>query len=139
MPDEIRVEVDPAAVRELFADWNGPVGRAVQQVVDIVEDIARMEAPVSPVGGKFSPPGFLKSATRESDEHHFDDEGHVLGLVGAPGYPYSFISTFRSHKGYTVNPRSARHPGRVTTRPARDDYLARAIEAAPEIVIGRPD
>lgn len=132
---EIRVDIDPRAVEELFSDWNGPVGQAVEQVTQIVEDIARLEAPVSPVGSKFAPPGFLKTFTRESEEHHFDDQGHVLGLVGAPRYPFNFIA---SHAGFTHNPRSGRRPGRGSVRRADDNYLQRAIDAAPEIVIGEP-
>jgi hypothetical protein len=135
---EIRVDVDPAAVRELFGDWNGPVGQAVQRVTEVIESIAKMEAPVSRDGSKFAWPGYLKAFTRESAEHHYDDEGHVLGLVGAPSYPYSFIANPASRKGYTVNPRSAKRPGRATRRKADDRYLERAIEAAPHITIGEP-
>ena len=138
MAREIRVDVDPAAVRELMSDWNGPVGQAVEQVTAEIEDIARFLAPVGRKGSKFSPPGHLKTWTRQSVEHHYAPDGTVQGLVGAPVYPFAFISNFRSHKGYTVNPRSARHPGRVTTRRADNDYLSRAIEAAPHIVIGEP-
>jgi hypothetical protein len=131
--DEIRVDIDPAAVRELFSDWNSPVGQAVGEVTSIVHDLAQAMAPVSAQGSKFSPPGHLKAFTRESAEHHYDDEGFVQGLVGAPQYPFNFIA---SHAGYTHNPRSGRRPGRGSVRKADDDYLARAIDAAPHIVIG---
>jgi hypothetical protein len=133
MADEIRVDVDQRAVDELFRDWNGPVGDAVQQVVDEVVGLARSMAPVSPVGSRFAPPGFLRDFTRESAEHHYDEDGHVLGLVGAPQYPFNFIA---SHSGVTANPRSGKRRGRASYRSADDDYLARAIDAAPHIVIG---
>jgi hypothetical protein len=136
--DDIRVEVDDRAVRELFSDWNGPVGQAVEQVTQIVEDNARILAPISPIGSLFAPRGFLKIRTRTSEEHHYDADGHVIGLVGAPRYPYNFIANPTSHKGYTVNPRSAKHPGRVTTRRATDNYLEDAINSAPHIIIGEP-
>lgn len=135
MADDIVVHIDPAAVREIFHDWNGPVGEAVEQVTREVVDIARALAPVSPVGSKFAPPGFLKAGTRTSAEHHYDDQGQVLGLVGAPQYPFNFIA---SHAGITANPRSGRRRGRASVRRATDDYLARAIDAAPHIVIGTP-
>jgi hypothetical protein len=135
MAEDIRVDVDQRAVAELFRDWNGPVGEAVQQVTEIVEDTARFLAPVSPVGSKFAPPGFLKTWTRQSIEHHYDPQtGEIRGLVGAPQYPFNFIA---SHSGFTANPRSGKHPGRGSRRKATDDYLARAIDAAPRIVIGR--
>jgi hypothetical protein len=134
MTDEIRVDIDPRAVDELFRDWHGPVGQAVQQVVDEVVGLARSMAPVSPVGSRYAPPGYLRDFTRESAEHHYDpDTGNVLGLVGAPQYPFNFIA---SHSGFTANPRSGKHPGRGSRRKATDDYLARAIDAAPRIVIG---
>jgi hypothetical protein len=136
---EIRVDIDERAVEDLFSSWSSPVGQAVQQVTDEIEAIAKMEAPVSRDGSKFAWPGYLKVFTRESQEHHFDDQGHVMGLVGAPSYPYNFIANPASRKGYTVNPRSARRPGRVTRRKADDRYLERAVDAAPVIVIGRPE
>lgn len=136
MADEIRVDVDPAAVGELFRDWNGPVGDAVQQVTAEVVDLARSMAPVSRVGSKFAPPGFLKAFTRESLEHHYSEDGTtILGLAGAPQYPFNFIA---SHSGYTANPRAGKRPGRGSRRRAADNYLARAIDAAPHIVIGKP-
>ena len=139
MADEVTVEMNDAAIRELFGDWNGPVGEAVQDVVDEIEIIARGLAPISEVGSKLSPPGFLKLNTRESSEHHYDGDGQIIGLVGAPRYPYNFIANPTSHKGVTANPRSGKRRGRASVRKADDDYLVRAIELAPEIVIGEPD
>jgi len=122
----------------MFSSWDGPVGQAVQEVTDEIEWLARLAAPVSPVGSKFSPPGTLKVLTRTSVEHHYTDDGHVFGLIGAPVYPFAFISNFRSGKGFTWNARSGKHPGRRSFRKADDNYLQRAIDAAPEIVIGQP-
>lgn len=139
MTDEIRVDIDPRAVRELFSDWNGPVGQAVERVADEVLDLARFMAPVSATGSKFAPPGYLKERTHKAVEHHFDDQGLVLGLVGAPRYPFNFLANPTSHKGFTWNPRSGKHPGRPSKRRADDDFLERAIEAAPHIEIGRPE
>jgi hypothetical protein len=135
---DIRVDVDPAAVREMWADHHGPVGQAVELVTQMTEGIATDQAPVSPIGSRYAPIGYLKEHTRTSAEHHYDDQGFVIGLVGAPVFPFAFISNFRSRKGYTVNPRSARHPGRMTVRRADDNYLDRAIELAPHIEIGDP-
>lgn len=136
MAEEIRVEVDEQAVRELFSDWHGPVGQAVGEVVQIVEDTARALAPVSPIGSEFAPRGFLKEHTQQSAEHHFDDEGQVLGLIGAPRFPFNFVANPTSRKGFTYNARSAKHPGRFTVRKAADNYLEDAVDTAPHIVIG---
>lgn len=136
MADEVRVDVDPAALRELLRDWRGPVGVAVDEVAHEVAGIARALAPVSATGSPLSPPGHLKASTRTSAEHHYDDTtGEVLGLVGAPSYPFNFIS---NAAGFTHNPRSGKRPGRGSVRRADDDYLARAIDEAPHLVIGEP-
>jgi hypothetical protein len=136
MADDITVTVDPAAVRDLFRDWNGPVGQAVDEVTREVAEIARELAPVSPVGSRFAPPGYLRANTRTSAEHHYDETtGEVLGLVGAPVYPFAFIS---NDKGFTHNPRSGKRAGRASVRKATDDYLDRALDAAPHIVFGEP-
>ena len=135
---DVRIEIDERAIRELFSDWNGPVGQAIEQVTREVADIARSLVPISPIGSLFAPRGFLKEHTRTSEEHHYDDQGNVIGLVGAPRLPYNMIANPTSHKGYTVNPRSAKHPGRYTTRRADDNYLERAIDLAPHIEIGEP-
>ena len=137
MADEVQATVDDRAVRDLFTSWDSAVGEAVQEVVDEIEAIAFAAAPISEVGSKFSPPGHLKAFTRQSIEHHYDDAtGEVLGLIGAPAFPYSFIA---SKSGFTHNPRSGRHPGRGSVRKADDDYLQRAIDAAPELTIGEPE
>jgi hypothetical protein len=134
--DDIVVIVDPAAVREMFRDWGGPVGQAVDEVTREIADIAQALAPVSPHGSRLAPPGFLREHTRPSAEHHYDDAtGEVLGLAGAPVYPFAFISNVH---GFTHNPRSGKRPGRGSVRKADDDYLARAVDAAPHIVIGTP-
>jgi hypothetical protein len=138
MAEEIRVDIDQAALRELYTNPDGPVWSAVNQVTEIVQGIAQGLAPVSVIGSKFSPPGNLKLLTRTSAEHHFGDDGMPLGLVGAPLMPYAPISNFRSLKGWTANARSARHPGRFTVRKASNDYLVTAIEIAPHIVLGSP-
>jgi hypothetical protein len=136
---EIRVDVDPAAVEELFSSWDGPVGQAVADVTDEIEFLARLAAPVSRTGGSpLAPSGTLKLLTRIAAQHHYDDDGHVLGLVGAPRYPFNFIANPTSNKGFTHNPRSGRRPGRGSVRRADDNYLERAVEEAPEIVIGDP-
>jgi hypothetical protein len=132
---DITVTVDPAALRDLWRSWDGPVGQAVGQVTAEVEEIARFLAPVSATGSKFAPPGYLKSSTRESAERHYsDDRSSVMGLVGASRYPFNFIS---AKSGYVANPRSGKHPGRASSRRADDDFLARAIDSAPHIIIGR--
>ena len=132
---DITVTVDPAALRDLFRSWDGPVGQAVGQVTAEVEEIARFLAPVSATGSKFAPPGYLKSSTRESAEHHYSDDGSsVMGLVGASRYPFNFIS---AKSGYVANPRSGKRPGKGSSRRADDDFLARAIDSAPHIIIGR--
>ncbi len=127
---EVRVVVDERAVRELFSDWNGPVGKAVAAMTDEVEAAARIMAPVSARGSKYAWPGYLKAWTREAVEHHYDDQGFVLGLVGAPVYPYAFVSNFHSRKGYTVN------RGHRSVRRADDRYLDDALDSVPYRIFG---
>ena len=135
---DVIVDVDERAVRDLFTDWRSPVGRAVEIVVDEIENIATGLAPVSPIGSRLAPRGFLRESVHQSAEHHYDPDGHVIGLVGVAVFPYSFISNFRSHKGWTANARSAKHPGRFTTRRADNNFMERALEIAPHITIGQP-
>jgi hypothetical protein len=134
MADEVRIVVDPAAVRELMRDWSGPVGQAVDAVTQEVADTARFLAPVSPVGSPLAPPGYLRANTRVSAEHHYTDDGSaVLGLAGAPNYPFAFIA---NDAGITRNPRAGKRRGRASVRRATDDFLAAALEAAPFITFG---
>lgn len=130
MADDIRVVIDERAVAELARDWSGPVGDAIDQVTGELADLARTEAPVSATGSKGSPPGALKLFTRESLEHHHDDLGNILGLVGAPRYPYNFLANPTSHKGYT------RNRGGRSVRRADDDYLNRVVDQYPFHEIG---
>jgi hypothetical protein len=118
-----RVEVDDKAVRALFADWDGPVGEAIATVTDEIEVIAEFLAPVSVKGSVFSPPGHLKEFTRKSLERHTGDDGFVLGLVGAPRFPYDFVATPKSHLGTLNRGRKSRR------RP--DNYLRTAEESIP--------
>lgn len=82
-----RVEIDEAAIQEMLRDWQSPVGRAIQDATQIVEDTARISAPVSPKGSKLAPIGFLKANTRQSLDLHHDADGVIMGLVGAARYP----------------------------------------------------
>lgn len=125
MTGAARVDVDDRAVRELFADWSGPVGEAIDAVAGEIEVIAEFLAPVSVKGSKFSPPGHLKEFTRKSVGHHYGDDGFVLGLVGAPVYPFAFVANFKSRKGFT------RNRGGRTVRRGDNDYLRTAEESIP--------
>lgn len=133
-----KVDISDQAVRELFSDWSGPVGAAIDDAAHEVADIARQLAPVgskvvrSKAGTVYSYPGRLKELTRVSAEHHYDNDGFCLGLVGAPRYPYNFLATPTSHKGFT------RNRGGRSVRPAADDYLRRALELAPPREWGAP-
>lgn len=118
-----RVEIDEAAIREMLKDWDSPLGQAIQDAVDVVEDTARVTAPVSPKGSKLAPPGFLKENTRQSLEQHHDDEGIIMGLVGTPRYPGNFISNPTSRKGYTWN------RGHGSTRPGDNQFLPDALNS----------
>jgi len=120
--DGVEAEAD-AQVQAMLRDWDSPVGRAFQDAVDIVEEAARITAPISPVGSKLAPAGFLKANTRQSAELHHDDAGIILGLVGAARYPYNFIANPTSDKGFTWN------RGRRTTRPGRNNYLPDALNS----------
>lgn len=125
---DVTVQISDKAVRDLFSDWSGPVGQAIDEATAEVETVARIAAPVSPKGSVYSPPGNLKAFTRQALEHHYDDQGLVLGLVGAIRYPYNFVATPKSHLG-TLNRghRSRRRP---------DNYLADALNSAPFTVWG---
>ena len=118
----IEAEIE-AQIQVMLRNWDSPLGRAFQDAVDIVEDTARISAPVSPVGSKLAPAGFLKANTRQSTELHHDDAGVILGLVGAARYPYNFIANPASQKGFTWN------RGRRSTRPGRNNYLPDALNS----------
>lgn len=112
-----KVEIDESAIKEMMRDWESPVGRAIQDATQIVEDTARISAPVSPKGSKLAPIGFLKANTRQSLELHHDADGVIMGLVGSPRYPMNFISNPTSRKGFTWN------RGHKTFRPGDNQYL----------------
>ncbi len=132
MPD---VSIDQRAIDAMFSDWDSDVGRAIRAATDVVADAAVAMAPVSPVGSKYAPPGYLKEHTRQAVTLHHGDDGHVLGLVGAVRYPFSFIS---NAKGYTDNPRAGRRRGRASRRRAEDNYLGRALDALAGFTWGGP-
>lgn len=116
-----RVTIDEAAIQAMLRDWSSPLGRAIQDAVDVVEDAARVTAPVSPKGSKLAPPGFLKANTRQSLEQHKDAEGIIMGLVGSPRFPMNFTSNPTSRKGYTWN------RGHQTFRPGDNQYLSDSL------------
>jgi hypothetical protein len=125
--DNVRLEGVEAEIEDqiqaMLRNWDSPLGRAFQDATDIVEEAARIAAPVSPKGSKLAPIGFLKATTRQSLERHKDDEGIIMGLVGASRYPYNFIANPTSHKGYTWN------RGRKSYRKADNDYLKDSLNS----------
>jgi hypothetical protein len=93
--------------------------------------------PVSPIGSKYAPPGYL--ASRVTPDYNHNDDGTILGLVGIPKigtnsnrYPYPFIN---SGKGGTRTIRNQYSLGAKSWRPgsrhgysygemfARNDFL----------------
>ena len=118
-----RVTIDEAAIQAMMRDWDSPLGRAIQDATGIVEDAARISAPVSPKGSKLAPIGFLKAGTRQSLELHHDAEGIIMGLVGTPRYPGNFVSNPTSRKGYTWN------RGRKSYRPGDNQFLPDALNS----------
>ena len=117
-----RVTIDESAIADMLRDWNSPLGQAMQDATELVEDTARISAPVSPKGSKFAPIGFLKASTRKSLEQHKDADGVIMGLVGAAHYPYNFIANPSSHKGVTRNRNG-------TFRPGDNNYLNDALNS----------
>lgn len=118
-----RVEIDEAAIQAMLRDWESPVGQAIQDATQIVEDTARITAPVSPKGSRLAPIGFLKANTRQSLDLHHDDAGVIMGLVGSPRYPMNFTSNPTSLKGFTWN------RGRRTFRPGDNQYLSDSLNS----------
>lgn len=121
-----RVEIDEAAIDAMFRDWESPVGRAMQDAVGIVEDAARITAPVSPKGSKLAPIGFLKASTRQSLEQHKDDEGVIMGLVGTASYPGNFVS---NPAGRLIGKTFTWNRGRRSTRPGDNQFLPDALNS----------
>lgn len=120
--NEVHIEGIEADVQAMLRDWDSALGRAFQDATQIVEDTARIAAPVSPKGSKLAPIGYLKGNTRQSLERHYNEDGIIMGLVGAPRYPYNFIANPTSHKGYTRN-----RDG--TPRPGDNDYLKDSLNS----------
>lgn len=129
-----KVEIDPGWIQEAMRDWDSPVGKAIILATEQVSVIAKAKAPVSPVGSLFAPTGFLKSHTGESATRHHDTDGTVLGLVGAPVYPFAFISNFKSRKGFTWNPPGRN--GRRTKRPGNNNFLSDALDSLAFFEVG---
>jgi hypothetical protein len=94
MNDDIRIQIDDAAVAEMFSDWSSDIGRYIAGLTDAAEITAKSLAPVSSRGSKYAPPGTLKRQVHSVYSHSAD--GSVMGLVGisrssTKGYPYNFI------------------------------------------------
>jgi hypothetical protein len=122
---DVTVGIDPATLEEWASDWDSPIGQAVANAVEVVEDEAKIIAPVSRAGGSpLAPAGFLKASVRAVENTHHDADGHVMGLVATSSYPYGFISTYKSRAGYTRNVDG-------TVRPATQRFLEDAIRSAP--------
>ena len=94
-----------------------PVGQAIADAAQAVEDTAKIIAPVSAKGSPLSPPGTLKARTRVSEGRHHDPvTGYVLGLVGSPALDNNW-----SNGAITV---AAARPARAAVRADSDDPRA---------------
>jgi hypothetical protein len=100
----VETEIE-AQIQVMLRDWDSPLGRVFQDATQIVEDTARIAAPVSPKGSKLAPIGFLKATTRQSLERHHDDEGIIMGLVGASRYPLQLYRESNQSQGLHLEPR----------------------------------
>lgn len=125
MADNVRVEIDQAAVDALFTSWESPVGVYIERLTEEVHAAALALAPVSPVGSKYAPVGYLKTRVAIARQHD-DATGVVLGLVGVPlhagsRYPLPFISNPRG------STRNANQHGHYGYRAAQDRFLLVAL------------
>ena len=117
------VNINEAAVAEMFSDPAGPVAELIYELTDNVRTLAKASAPVSPTGSAFSPPGTLKAKVRVTHGHAAD--GTVQGRVSAPGYPYWFIA---NSKGVTRNANKVHGTVRYYgTRPAMNNFMVYAL------------
>lgn len=137
---DVQVEISEAAVLAMYCDTDpyGPIGRIIQAATERVGDYQQLTAPVSPVGSKYAPPGFLRSATGAAQELHTDPAtGFVIGYAGTRtnrhggGFPYplAFIS----------NPAGrTRNRGGKSWRAAVNRYIQRALNSLESFVYGAP-
>lgn len=114
-------------------DWSSPVGEIIRAATERVADYQRFAAPVSPVGSKFAPPGFTKSAITEAEPVHYGDDGRILGLAGSRtnkhggAYPYP-IAFFSNAAGSTWN------RGHRSKRRADNRFLTEALQSLASFV-----
>lgn len=111
-----------------FAEWlrtafDSPVVKALKDAADELHAEAVALAPMSAVGSRGAPPGYLKSRVAESDIKHSDD-GSLTVFVGVPlrdgsRFPLPFIS---NDSGVTFN------RGHKSARHADDDFLGEALD-----------
>lgn len=116
------VRLDDAAIAEMFADPGGFIADYLDEVAQEVTDTAKILAPVSSRGSRYSRPGNLKAAIKH--EAGMSAEGTVMQTVSAPGYPAWFVGNW---KRVTQNANLYGHYGE---RPADKLFLRDSINAA---------
>jgi hypothetical protein len=122
--NDVRIQIDDAAVAEMFSDWQSDIGRYIAGLTDAAEVEAKSLAPVSSRGSKYAPPGTLKRQIHSVYSHAPD--GSVMGLVGisrssTKGYPLNFVWNA------TGKTRNANQWGLFGSRRADNAFLFEAL------------
>jgi hypothetical protein len=81
--------LDPEAIRE-WARESPELRNRLSDISDEIADLARVTAPVSPRGSKYSPPGSFK-ATGFLSTVRDDSDGIPYGLSKEKAYPGAFL------------------------------------------------
>lgn len=116
--------VNEEAILQMGMDWTSPVGEIIRAATEHVVNAQTGMAPVSPIGSRYAPPGYLRSRIHAANPDHFDDEGRIMGLAGvavnrsggAWPYPLRFISM---PSGRISNPYINRKTGRPLSNKPR--------------------
>lgn len=112
-------KLDPEAIKE-WARESPELRNRLADVADEIADTARVNAPVSPRGSRYSPPGKFK-ATGFTSTVKDDSEGIPFGLAKEAAYPGAFLGNKARRT------RNANKWGHFGYRPANRLFLKEAV------------
>lgn len=129
---DVRVDLNPAFLPWLAGAPDSPVNIVLDATIDLVHSAQVAHAPVSPVGSRQAPRGFLRSRIVIADKEN-DDNGELIRYSGtrinrhggADPVPLAYID---NDAGFTWNPR---HKSR---RGAHNHFIIEALDEIPYIV-----
>lgn len=126
---DVRVELNASFIPWLASAADSPVNIPLDAVAELVHTAMKAHAPVSPVGSRQAPRGFLRSRIVVADKENADN-GELIRYIGtrinrhggADPVPLDYIA---NDAGFTWN------PGRKSRRSATNYFIPKALGEVP--------